>query len=75
MLKATFEILSMNWRVMRRDTMVETWQRRKIFVGQRHVNWMIQGDHKKCFPAGMNDELEITLVPPEKRAVAQQLVL
>ena len=60
---------------MRRDTMVETWQRRKIFVDQRQVYWMIQGDHKKCFPAGKNEELEITFVPPEKREVAQQLVL
>ena len=69
--KATCEVLSMR-EGGGGHKMVQALQRSYVFVDAVQVCWMMQGDpHYAFLPAGTNDEIEITLVPRDEGAVAQ----
>ena len=64
---AIYDIVSMNWKVVGIDKMVQALQRRNFPVDQVEDYWMTQG-HPQCalLPACMTDEIEISLAPRDK---------
>ena len=61
--KAIHEILFMNWRVMGIDKMIQALQRNmSVWIKCKFLR-MMQGDPQSAFfPAGTNDEIEVTLM-------------
>ena len=63
--EAIFEIICMDWGVVRLDNIVQALQGMKSLVDPVQVYWILQGDPQHAFvPAGSNDEIEVFLFLP-----------